>query len=85
VGNGTITDKSPWGVWPAVTVLGITNATAIAAGGRTPVRDLYINQCGDTVARHDLVQVDEAGAPLLTLAPAAYEPKEIIGPLDSPA
>ncbi|MGA7741796.1 MAG: hypothetical protein WCE40_08155 [Polyangia bacterium] len=43
--------------------------------------DLYINEYGDTVARHDLVQVDEAGAPLLTSAPTAYEPKEIIGPL----
>jgi hypothetical protein len=43
--------------------------------------DLYINECGDAVARRDLVQVDESGAPLLTLAPTAYEPKEIVGPL----
>ena len=43
--------------------------------------DLYINDCGDAVARRELVQVDESGAPLLTLAPTAYGPKEIIGPL----
>ena len=45
--------------------------------------DLYIDECGDAVARRELVQVDESGAPLLTLAPTAYEPKEIIGPLSA--
>jgi hypothetical protein len=43
--------------------------------------DLYINDCGDAVARRELVAVHEARTPLSAAAPTASSSLEIEGPL----
>jgi hypothetical protein len=43
--------------------------------------DLYVNECGDAVARRELVAVTEARAPLSAMPPTASSSLEVEGPL----
>ena len=43
--------------------------------------DIYVNECGDVVARRELVAVHDANAPLSTVPPTVNDPLEILGPL----
>src|ERR1019366_9059634 len=43
--------------------------------------DIYINECGDMVARRELVAVHEGRTPLSAVPPTVSIPLEIVGPL----